>query len=67
MSKSSSSKYYQDNKEILQKRLIKDIEVFIKKKKKETICNIVVNDAKIPLKIKNKRNHLFIRNVRVKN
>ena len=34
MSKSSSSKYYQDNKEILQKRLIKDIKVFIKKKKK---------------------------------
>ena len=37
MSKSSSSKYYQDNKERLQKRLMKDIKVFIKRKKRETI------------------------------
>ena len=35
--KDSSSKYYQDNKEILQKKLIKDIKVFLKKKKKKAI------------------------------
>ena len=44
---------------------MKDIKVFIKRKKKRD--NMVANDAKIPLKIKNKRNHLCIRNVRVKN
>ena len=37
-SKNSSAKYYQDNKERLQKkRLVKDIKVFLKKKKKATI------------------------------
>ena len=37
--KDSSSKYYQDNKEILQKKLIKDIKVFLKKKKKKAIIH----------------------------
>ena len=31
MFKDSSAKYYQDNKERLQKKLVKDIEVFLKK------------------------------------
>ena len=35
MSKNSSAKYYQDNKERLQKKLVKDIKVFFKKKKKK--------------------------------
>ena len=36
MSKNSSAKYYQDNKEKLQKKLVKDIKVFLKKKKKKS-------------------------------
>ena len=45
-SKNSSAKYYQDNKERLQKkRLVKDIKVFLKKKKKSD--NMVANDTKI--------------------
>ena len=35
MSKDSSAKYYQENKEKLQKKLLKDIKVFLKKKKKK--------------------------------
>ena len=46
MSKDSSAKYYQSNKEKLQKKLAKYIEVFIKKKTKKT-KNMVVNDTKI--------------------
>ena len=34
MFKDSSAKYYQDNKEKLPKKLVKDIKVFLKKKKK---------------------------------
>ena len=37
MYKDSSAKYHQDNKESLQKQLVKDIKVFLKKKKKSTI------------------------------
>ena len=33
MSKDSSAKYYQHNKERLQKKLVKDIQVFLKRKK----------------------------------
>ena len=33
MSKNLSAKYYQENKERLQKRLIKDIKIFLRKKK----------------------------------
>ena len=36
MSKDSSAKYYQDNKARLQEKLVKDIKVFIKKKKKKS-------------------------------
>ena len=35
MSKKLSAKYYQDNKERLQKNLVKDIKVFPEKKKKK--------------------------------
>ena len=35
MSKKLSVKYYQENKERLQKKLVKDIKIFLKKKKKK--------------------------------
>ena len=35
MSKILSAKYYQENKERLQKKLAKDIKIFLKKKKKK--------------------------------
>ena len=35
MSKVSSDKYYQNNKERLKKNLVKDIKVFLKKKRKK--------------------------------
>ena len=37
-------KYYQENKEKLQKKLVKDIKIFLKKKKKNS-NNMVVNVA----------------------
>ena len=49
MSKDSLAKYYQNIKE----RLVKDIKVFLKKKKKKS-NNMVVNDTKIYQKMKNK-------------
>ena len=53
MSKDSSTKYYQNNKERLQKKLVKDTKVFLKKKKKK--CNnMVMNDTQIYQKVKNK-------------
>ena len=33
MSKNLSAEYYQENKERLQKKLVKDIKIFLKKKK----------------------------------
>ena len=35
MSKKLSVKYYQESKERLQKKLVKDIKIFLKKKKKK--------------------------------
>ena len=35
MSKTSSAKYYQENNETLQKKLVKDIKIFLKMKKKK--------------------------------
>ena len=35
MPKNLSAKYYQENKERLQKKLVKDIKIFLKKKKKK--------------------------------
>ena len=53
MYKDSSAKYYQNNKERLQKKLVKDFKVFLKKKKKKS-NDMVVNDTKIYQEIKNK-------------
>ena len=46
MSKNLSTKYYQENKERLQKKLVKDIKMFLKKKKKKSDY-IAVNVTKI--------------------
>ena len=46
MSKDSLAKYYQNNKYRLLKKLVKDIKIFLKKKKKEK-DNAVMNDTKI--------------------
>ena len=35
MSKKLSAKYYQENKERLQKKLVNDIKIFLRKKKKK--------------------------------
>ena len=53
MSKNLSAKYYQKNKERLQKKLSKDIKIFLKKKKKES-NTMAVNVTKISKKMKNK-------------
>ena len=51
MSKNSLAKYYQGNKERLQKKLVKDIKVFLKKIKGG---NMVVKNTEISHKMKNK-------------
>ena len=51
MFRNLSAKYYQENKEILQKKLLKDIKIFLRKKKKKS-NNMVVNITKISQKIK---------------
>ena len=53
MSKNVSAKYYQENKERLQKKLVKDIKIFVKKKKKKS-GSMAVNVTKISQKTKNK-------------
>ena len=53
LSKYSSAKYYQNNKERPQKKIAKGIKVFLKKKKKKSGA-MVLNDAKIYQKMKNK-------------
>ena len=53
MFRDSSAKHYQHNKERLQKKLMKDIKVFLKKKKIKSSI-MVVNDTKISQKLKNK-------------
>ena len=53
MSKNLSAKYYQKNRERLQKKLSKDIKIFLKKKKKES-NTMAVNVTKISKKMKNK-------------
>ena len=50
MSKNSSAKYYQVNKGRLQKKLVKDIKIFLMKKNKES-NNMAVKDKKIYKKI----------------
>ena len=54
MSKNLSAKYYQENKERLQKKkLVKDIKIFLRKKKKKS-DNTVRDNTKIYQKMKNK-------------
>ena len=50
MSKTLSAKYYQESKE---RKLAKDIKIFLKKKKKKS-SHIVVNITKISHEMKNK-------------
>ena len=45
MYKNSLGKYYQDKKERVQKKPVKNIKFFLKKKKKKS-DNVVVNDTK---------------------
>ena len=58
MYKNLSAKYYQENKKRLQKNLVKDIKIFLRRKKKKS-NNIVVNVTKIFPKTK-KVNWLII-------
>ena len=53
MSKNLSAKYYQENKDIPQKKLVKDIKIFLRKKKKKS-DNMFINVTKIFQKMKNK-------------
>ena len=53
MAKYSSAKFYQNNEERLQKKLMTDIKVFLRKKKKKS-NNMVLNDTKLYQKMKNK-------------
>ena len=53
MYKDLSAKYYQENKEMLQDKLVKDIKVSLKKQKKKS-NNMVVKDTKYPQNMKNK-------------
>ena len=46
MSKNPSAKYYKDNKKGCKKRLVKDIKVFLEKKKKKTIYTTLSEDEK---------------------
>ena len=54
MSKNLSARYYQENKERLRKKVMKDIKIFSKKKKKKS-GNVVMNVTKISQKMKSKR------------
>ena len=51
ISKNVSAKYDQENKERLQKKLVKDIKIFLNKKKKKS-NNMVVKVTKISQKMK---------------
>ena len=51
MSKNLSNKYCQENKERLQKKLVKDVKFFLRMKKRKS-NNTVVNVTKISQKIK---------------
>ena len=53
MSKSLSAKYYQENKERLQKRLVKDIRIFLKK------INLLSIEKKYYRMKKNKQKTLY--------
>ena len=51
MSKDSSPKHFQSNKERLQIKIMKDIKVFPKKKNKKKSDNMVVSNTKIYQKL----------------
>ena len=63
MSKDLSAKYYENNKERIQKKLVKDIKVFLRKIKKKS-NNMVVNDSKIYLNMKKKSLFSITKNIR---
>ena len=52
LSRNSSAEYYQENKERLQKNLIKDSKIFLEKKEKKK--KMVVNITRISQKMKKK-------------
>ena len=62
MYNNSSAKYYQNNIERLQKKLVKDMKVFLKLKKKKS-NNIVVGNSKIFRKMKNKSSLSIEKNI----
>ena len=51
MSNNLSARYYQESKEILQEKLMKDIKIFLQNKKKKSVT-MVVNVTKISQKMK---------------
>ena len=53
MSKDSPARYYQKNKEGIQKSLVKGIKIFRKKNKTKNVI-MVANDIRITQKMKNK-------------
>ena len=53
ISKNSSAKYYQHNKERLREKLVNNIKVFLKKEKKKS-KNIIAKVTKNSQKMKNK-------------
>ena len=63
MSKDLSAKYYENNKERIQKKLVKDIKIFLRKIKKKS-NNMVVNDTKIYLNMKKKSLLSITKNIR---
>ena len=63
MSKDLSAKYYENNKERIQKKLVKGIKVFLRKIKKKS-NNMVVNDTKIYLNMKKKSLLSITKNIR---
>ena len=54
ISKNLLAKYYQENKDRIQKPLAKDIKIFLKKKKKKS-DNMIVNVTKGSQKMKKKK------------
>ena len=63
MSKDLLAKYYENNKERIQKKLVKDIKVFLRKIKKKS-NNMVVNGTKIYLNMKKKSLLIITKNIR---
>ena len=51
MSNNLSARHYQEYKEILQEKLMKDIKIFVQNKKKKSVT-MVVNVTKISQKMK---------------